>query len=176
MTLSVGVTISRSEQAVIRGQRIAGTSMSIAFSLLFVLFAGPPQDLPHAFPREGAKQLIDNQRVTVWEVILQKGRPAPMHRHMYDMVSLDLADATFGNISADKRARTAAVRVGQLIWNGKGMTQGEVATGDVSRRTIVIDFNVNQISFGLTRFNARNRVHSEELVKGSARAMIFELK
>jgi len=36
--------------------------------------------------------------------------------------------------------------------------------------------DANQISFGLTRFNARDRVHSEELVKGSARAIIFQLK
>jgi len=35
---------------------------------------------------------------------------------------------------------------------------------------------VNVISPGLTRFNARNRTHYEELVKGSARAIIFELK
>jgi hypothetical protein len=35
---------------------------------------------------------------------------------------------------------------------------------------------VNDVSFGLTRFNAPNRTHYEELVKGSARAIIVELK
>ena len=35
---------------------------------------------------------------------------------------------------------------------------------------------VNNISFGLTNFNARDRVHIEELVNGKARAIIVELK
>jgi hypothetical protein len=35
---------------------------------------------------------------------------------------------------------------------------------------------VNEVSFGLTKFNARDRVHTEELVRGRARAIIVELK
>ena len=35
---------------------------------------------------------------------------------------------------------------------------------------------VNDLSFGLTKFNARDRAHTEELVKGKARAIIVELK
>jgi hypothetical protein len=35
---------------------------------------------------------------------------------------------------------------------------------------------VNELSFGLTRFNARDRAHTEELVKGKSRAIIVELK
>jgi hypothetical protein len=35
---------------------------------------------------------------------------------------------------------------------------------------------INELAFGLTKFNARDRVHTEELVKGRARAIIVELK
>lgn len=35
---------------------------------------------------------------------------------------------------------------------------------------------VNELSFGLTKFNARDRAHTEELVKGKSRAIIVELK
>ena len=35
---------------------------------------------------------------------------------------------------------------------------------------------VNTISFGKTTFNEPNRTHSEELVDGSARAVIVEFK
>src|SRR5215831_3794744 len=35
---------------------------------------------------------------------------------------------------------------------------------------------MNPNSFGLTKFNARGRIHEEELVKGNARAVIVELK
>jgi hypothetical protein len=35
---------------------------------------------------------------------------------------------------------------------------------------------VNELSRGLIRFNARDRIHTEELVKGKSRAIITELK
>jgi hypothetical protein len=35
---------------------------------------------------------------------------------------------------------------------------------------------VNEISFGLTKFNARDRSHTEEVVRGNARAVMMELK
>jgi hypothetical protein len=35
---------------------------------------------------------------------------------------------------------------------------------------------VNEISFGLTKFNARDRTHTEEVVRGNARAVMMELK
>jgi quercetin dioxygenase-like cupin family protein len=35
---------------------------------------------------------------------------------------------------------------------------------------------VNEVSPGMTRFNARNRTHSEMLVKGESRAIVTELK
>jgi hypothetical protein len=34
----------------------------------------------------------------------------------------------------------------------------------------------NEISFGLTKFNARDRSHTEEVVRGNARAVMMELK
>ena len=36
--------------------------------------------------------------------------------------------------------------------------------------------DVNAISFGLVRFNRSDRTHSEELIKGAARAIIVGLK
>ena len=35
---------------------------------------------------------------------------------------------------------------------------------------------INEISFGLTKFNARDRSHTEEVVRGNARAVMMELK
>jgi hypothetical protein len=35
---------------------------------------------------------------------------------------------------------------------------------------------VNEITFGLTKFNARDRTHTEEVVRGNARAVMMELK
>ena len=63
-------------------------------SLLALLVALQTSNLPPAFPRDGAKQLIDNDRVTVWDVVIPKGKPTVMHQHKYDMVRVELADTT----------------------------------------------------------------------------------
>jgi hypothetical protein len=51
-----------------------------------------------------------------------------------------------------------------------------LAEGELKSTTPEGKVDVNPISFGLTKFNAPNRSHTEEVVKGSARAIIVELK
>jgi hypothetical protein len=88
--------------------------MTALFALLLLLGA-PFQNLPHAYPREGAKQLIDNERVTVWDVTLEKGKPSPMHQHKYDLVSVDLSDAIVKVVNRDGTSQTGAAKVGQVV-------------------------------------------------------------
>jgi hypothetical protein len=47
-------------------------------------------DYPHAFPREGTKQLFDNERVTAWRVEWLRDLEQPIHRHRYDMAGVYL--------------------------------------------------------------------------------------
>jgi hypothetical protein len=49
--------------------------------------AQAPANLPPPFPRAGAKQLLDNDRVTVWDVVWPKGQPTPLHRHPFGRVN-----------------------------------------------------------------------------------------
>jgi hypothetical protein len=58
--------------------------------LLGLVVISAQEDYPHAFPRQGAIQLIDNARVTVWEVTWQNGVRQPIHRHRYDMAGVYL--------------------------------------------------------------------------------------
>jgi len=51
-----------------------------------------------------------------------------------------------------------------------------LADGQLKSTTPDGKSEVNTITDGLTRFNAPNRTHTEELVKGNARAIIVELK
>ena len=51
-----------------------------------------------------------------------------------------------------------------------------LADGELKSTTPEGNVDVNPISFGLTKFNRPNRSHTEEVVKGSARAIIVELK
>ena len=51
-----------------------------------------------------------------------------------------------------------------------------LADGQLKSTALDGKVDVNTLSVGLTRFNAPNRTHTEELVKGQARAFIVELK
>jgi len=95
---------------------------------------------PLAFPREGGKKLVDNNRLFIWDYTWTPGKPTVMHFHDKDVVVVYLADGELKSTTPEGKSE------------------------------------VNPISFGLTKFNAPNRTHSEELVKGSARAIIVEFK
>lgn len=52
--------------------------------------AAQAPEYPHAFPRKGVTQILDNVRVTVWEVNWHHGDAQPVHRHKYDMAGVYL--------------------------------------------------------------------------------------
>ena len=95
---------------------------------------------PLAFPREGVKKVLENNRVLVWDYTWTPGKPTAMHFHDKEVVVVYVANGELKSTTPDGKS------------------------------------DVNPISFGLTRFNAPNRSHTEELVKGSARAIIVEFK
>jgi uncharacterized protein (DUF1330 family) len=115
--------------------------MTKAFlALLLTLFPFPQTpDLPHAFPRDGAKQLIDNERVTVWEATWAKGKATAMHRHRFDMVGIELADATVKLTNQQGVATNPASKVGQAYFSRKGGTHMMEGTSDTPRHAILID-------------------------------------
>ncbi len=210
------------------------------------------QTPPNAFPREGAKQLIDNERVTVWDVTVAKGKPTAMYRYPLDTVKVDLADATM-QITTQENGKTIGlngdVKMGLVTFAPKGQTEKQEATGNTARHSIMVelkdakvaplanksgypdafpregskkvlenarvtvyDFSwtlgkptamhfhdkdvvvvylgngeltsttpdgkktVNSYVFGQSKFNARDRSHSELLTKGSQRVIAIELK
>ncbi|HEY7286098.1 MAG TPA: hypothetical protein VH497_11675 [Vicinamibacterales bacterium] len=52
----------------------------------------PPGVFPPAFPRETAKELLDNERVRVWDNIWPVDHPGPVHRHVRDNVVVWMTD------------------------------------------------------------------------------------
>src|SRR6478752_2569593 len=92
--------------------------------------------LPLAMNRPGAKKVLENKRVIVWDYRWTPGMPTPMHFHDKDVVVMFLEE---------------------------GDLKGTTPTGEVT---------LNQYKPGTIRFNARDRVHTEELVRGTERAII----
>jgi hypothetical protein len=115
--------------------------ISTIFALLCALAATSAQttELPAAFPREGAKQLIDNERVTVWDVVFAKGKPTGMRRHKYDTVGIDLADATVKVGSQRGSSTTTNTRMGQVFFVQKASVDSQEGTSDTPRHAIMIE-------------------------------------
>ena len=98
-------------------------------------------------------------------------------------------------VSRGPSAHVVAVRDGKavVVPVKRGATDGEMlaVTGQLTDKDVVVTYLedgalrstepngqsiVNEHYFGFTKFNSGNRVHTEELVKGKARAIIVELK
>jgi len=98
----------------------------MAKTLLTLLIALLPlhaaQNLQPAFPRDGAKQLVDNERVTVWDVTWAKGSTPQNLRLAFDTVSVELAP-----------------RKGAASLLKRGVLPPQEGTGSTPRRTIMIE-------------------------------------
>jgi quercetin dioxygenase-like cupin family protein len=101
------------------------------------LFQAP--ELPHAFPREGAVQLLDNARVTMWDVTWFKGKPSPMHRHRYDLVGVYLVGSPIRVTLPDGTARESTVEPGFILYQREAVTHIEEGVADIPRHAILTD-------------------------------------
>ncbi len=100
-------------------------------------------EYPHAFPRKGVTQILDNARVTVWEVNWIHGVPQPVHRHKYDMAGVYLRYGAITVTGLDGTANSGAeFAVPRPYFQVKGITHREEAhgkPGDPERLAIMID-------------------------------------
>ena len=111
------------------------------FGVLFNGVVGLAQDYPHAFPREGAVKLFENERVLIWEVVWPDGVPQPYHRHRYDMTGVFLR---WGPLRVTRLDGTFTVsedpfEIPWVFFQAKGVTHKEEGIGTPERHSIMID-------------------------------------
>jgi len=124
-----------SEQAVLDGGRV------IIVELKDV--APPPPipsrpSLPPGFPRDGAKRLIDNERVSVWDYTWTPGRPVPMHFHDKDTVVVFIAPGKIKSIDAEGKTTIAPRAFGDVSLNARNRSHTEEAI-EGSPRAIIVE-------------------------------------
>lgn len=114
-----------------------------ALAALTLQFTGlAAQDYPHAFPRSGVTQILDNVRVTVWEVNWRHGDTQPVHRHKYDMAGVYLRYGPITVTALDGTANTGAeFAVPRPYFQVKNITHREeaVTPGAPERLAIMVD-------------------------------------
>jgi hypothetical protein len=107
-------------------------------------------DYPHAFPREGTKQLFDNERVTAWRVEWLRDIKQPIHRHRYDMAGVYLRYGPIRVTSPEGVAspQRPAFEVPRPYFQKKDITHREEMIGfapDASQRLAVM-FDLQEVS------------------------------
>ena len=119
---------------------ILATILACATVEILAQQAAPPSaDLPPPFPRAGAKQLLDNDRVTVWDVVWLKGQPTPLHRHPYALAGVYLEPGTRVITDANGSTRNVSNEAGGVTFQLKGLTHIEEGTSDTPLHAIMIE-------------------------------------
>ncbi|HLG94992.1 MAG TPA: hypothetical protein VKX49_01640 [Bryobacteraceae bacterium] len=101
------------------------------------------QAYPHAFPRQGATKLFENERVIVWDATWPIGVEQPIHQHKYDMALVFLR---YGKIKVTTPAGKVSIaepfEVPRPMYQARGVTHKEEAignAGDSERHAIMVD-------------------------------------
>jgi uncharacterized protein YjlB len=98
------------------------------------------QDLPHAFPRDGARQVLDNPWATAWDVTWAPHVQTSLHGHAFDYVGVELVDSTFNVTPPGGDPRQTSKKKGDAYFLPKGTTHSEEGISDQPpRHAVLID-------------------------------------
>src|SRR3954463_13728451 len=107
--------------------------------LMSVVVASAQVAVPPPFPRINAAQLLDTDRIAVWDIVWPKGQPTAMHRHVYDQVGPYYATGGRLITTPEGVARTTSTEVGALSTTRKGTTHIEEGNTDSPLRAVFIE-------------------------------------
>jgi hypothetical protein len=92
---------------------------------------------PPAFPRPGAKRLVDNPRVTIWDYTYTQGEPTPMHYHDRDVVVVFLGDGALASTAPDGKLTVTPHANGVTRFNPGNRLHTETLVGGQCRVIVV---------------------------------------
>jgi hypothetical protein len=126
-----------------RARTVVALAAVAGLAALAPRLSAQADEYPHAFPRKGVTQMLDNVRVTVWEVNWHHGDRQPVHRHKYDMAGVYLRYGPITVTGLDGKANQGAeFKVPRPYFQVKGITHREEAhgaPGTPERLAIMID-------------------------------------
>lgn len=96
-------------------------------------------NLPHAWPRPNAVNLIDNDRGAMWNADFPQGVASRWHRHLYEFVGVELTTSSYEVIDPDGTWRTIARPRGYMWVLPKGLTHMERGLTNPGRNILVVD-------------------------------------
>jgi hypothetical protein len=101
--------------------------------------SAPAPGYPPSFPRKGARQLLDNQRVSVWEVAWPQNEPTAMHTHPFPTVSVTISGGRQRETRLDGTSSERDVPAGEVRYSDAGRVHQEEGTSQDPRRAIILE-------------------------------------
>ncbi len=97
-----------------------------------------PGGIVRAFPRQGAKRILDNDRVSVWDFTWAKGMKTDLHFHDKDVVLIYLSSGTVRSIPINGEPTADPRSFGEVRFGPRGRTHVEECI-DGPRRDIITE-------------------------------------
>jgi hypothetical protein len=97
-----------------------------------------PPGMQPAFPREGVRRVVENDRVVVWGVTWTKGLKTPPHFHDKDVVAVYLDAGTVRSIALSGETTATPRMAGDAVFIPRGRAHIEECL-DGPRRDVIIE-------------------------------------
>ena len=92
-----------------------------------------------AFPRDGARNVLDNATVAIWDVTWPRGKSTGPLERRHDQVMVTLTDGAVRVTRADSTWVVEHSRVGSVQDQSKGTVAAEEGVSDRARRAMVFE-------------------------------------
>ena len=99
----------------------------------------PRPGTPVAFPREGARKLLENDRLLVWGYEWTPGTRIPVHFHDKDVVVVWLAPGKLRSMPVDGEPTVSTRRFGEVTFNPRNRVHSEESIEGTSPRQVIIE-------------------------------------
>jgi hypothetical protein len=91
---------------------------------------------PLAFPRPGAKKLLENDRVVVWQYTWHADQPTPMHFHDKDALVVFEGTGTIKSMTLEGESTLGTFKFGDIRFNPRGRIHTEILASGMGRAVI----------------------------------------
>ncbi|HLE68830.1 MAG TPA: hypothetical protein VJH87_04050 [Vicinamibacteria bacterium] len=92
---------------------------------------------PNAFPREGAENRLENDRVVIWDYRWAPGQPTPMHFHDRDVVVVVMEGGELESTTPDGKSRVNRVARGEASFTPGNRSHTEKLVSGAARAILV---------------------------------------
>ena len=116
--------------------QLSGRSLVIALKDHRVPQVQNTSGYPLGFPRPGAKKLLENDRVIVWDYTWQPGVATPMHFHDKDVVVWFLEDGDLKSTTPDGKDTVNQYAADTIRFNQRNRTHSETLVKGKQRALI----------------------------------------